>query len=158
MKRFLSLMIVAALSMTMTAGCKKESGKIDLSVGLWPDETQADALAKKNEKKDSFMAENPDINIIPDTYAYDTKTFTMKAAANQLPNIYVTYYTEISQIIKSGYAADLTPALAKYGWDKAINPELLELCTVDGKVYGLPQSVYVQGLYINKKYSGRLDL
>ena len=151
MKRFLSLMIVAALSMTMTAGCKKESGKIDLSVGLWPDETQADALAKKNEKKDSFMAENPDINIIPDTYAYDTKTFTMKAAANQLPNIYVTYYTEISQIIKSGYAADLTPALAKYGWDKAINPELLELCTVDGKVYGLPQSVYVQGLYINKK-------
>ncbi len=150
-KKFLSLLLVAALSMAMTTGCKKESGKVNLSVGLWPDETQAEALAKKNAKKDEFMAENPDINIIPDTYAFDTKTFTMKAAANQLPNLYVTYYTEISQIIKSGYAADITPILKKYGWDKAINPDLLELCTVDGKVYGLPQSVYAQGLYINKK-------
>lgn len=154
MKKSILLALTAALLLSAASGCgnKKEvDGKVNLSVGLWPDETQPEALESRNKTKDKFMAENPDINIIPDTYAFDTKTFTMKASAGQLPNLYVTYFTEIQQTIKSGYAADITDVFNEYGYDKYLNPQLVDLCKQDGKIYALPQSVYAQGLYINQK-------
>lgn len=90
-KRQLISIGLAAIMLTAASGCgtnKEESGKINISVGLWPDETQGDALKKQNAMKDEFMTANPDINVIGDTYKYDTKTFTMKASANQLPTMY----------------------------------------------------------------------
>lgn len=153
MKKNITL-ILAAAALLSASGCGKDAkddGKIDFSVGLWPDETQAEALEKKNKIKDDFMQENPDINIIPNTYKFDTKTFSMKASAGQLPNLYNTYFTDIQQIIKNGYAADLTEVFDEYGYDKYLNPQLIELCSNDGKVYALPNGIYAQGLYINKK-------
>ena len=77
--------VLTTLLLTAASGCGngEESGKINLKVGLWPDETTPESLATQNKTKDEFMAANPDINIIGDTYKYDTKTFTMKASANQ---------------------------------------------------------------------------
>lgn len=153
MKKIISIALVSAMTLSALCGCgSKDDGKTKLSVGLWPDETQGEWLTKKNEQKDKFMQENPDIEIIPDTYAYDTKTFNVKASANQLPNLYVTYFTEIKQIVNSGYAADITDVLEEEGYDKQINEQVLEYCKDEnGKIIAIPQSVYAQGLYINKK-------
>lgn len=147
---------LAAVSLVATAsGCKnlrpgEVDGKINVSVGKWPNDTDKKSLESRNEMRDEFMAENEDINIIGDTYQYDTKTFTMKASAGQLPNLFVTGFTEIDQIIGSGYAADITEAMKEHGFDKAINPELMDLVTKDGKIYGIPTDAYALGLYINK--------
>ena len=145
--------LVLALA-ALTGGCAKQAddGKITLKVGNWPDETNAESLTKQNELKDKFTEANPDINIVPDTYTFDTKTFTMKASADQLPNLYSTWFTEIDNIIKQGYAADITEQMKKHGFDTAINSELLNLVKDEnGKIYGVPTDAYAQGLYIDKK-------
>ncbi len=146
---------LAAVTLISAGGCSKTKdvdGKVNISIGRWPDETNKEALTIQNKLKDDFMAANPDINIIPDTYAYDTKTFTMKASANQLPTVYGTYFTEVSQIIKQGYAADITEYMDKHNFTKNLNPVLLKAVTgEDGRIYGIPFFGYIQGLYINKK-------
>ena len=152
MKKTISLTL-AALLLAAASGCGngEESGKINLKVGLWPDETTPESLATQNKTKDEFMAANPDINIIGDTYKYDTKTFTMKALANQLPNMFKPWFTEIQQIIRQGYAADITDAMKAHGFDTGLNPELIKFVTgEDGKIYGIPTDAYMQSLYINK--------
>ena len=153
-KKQIALILAVAL-LAAAGGCgnqKTEEGKINLSVGLWPDETNPESLKKQNALKDNFMAAHPNINIIPDTYAFDTKTFMMKASADQLPNIYSTWFTEISNIIKQGYAADITDQIKAHGFDTSLNPDLLNLVKDEnGRIYGVPTDAYAQGLYINKK-------
>lgn len=152
--KILSIVLAALMAVGTLSGCgqkKSDDGKVSLSVGNWPDESKPSEVKNMKEKQEEFMKENPDINIIPDTYQYDTKTFTMKAAAKQLPNMFVTYFTEVQQIIKSGTAADLTDFVKKHGWDKDYNEKVFDYCKDEnGKIYALPQSCYAQGLYINK--------
>ena len=101
-KKQIALVLAAASLLSMAAGCgganKEVDGKINLKVGLWPDETQEKSLEKQNQLRDEFMEAHTDINIIPDTYKYDTKTFNMKANANQLPNMFKPWFTEIKQL------------------------------------------------------------
>ena len=98
------------------------------------------------------MEENQGINVKGDTYAYDTKTFSMKASAGQLPTVYNTFLTEMKMIIDQGYGADITEAAQKFGYLDALNPDLLAMVKDEnGKVYGLPNKAYAMGLYINKK-------
>lgn len=153
-KKTMAMVLAAICAVGVVSGCagsKKGDGKIDVSIGAWPNEMDQTGLEKRNKIKDEFMAENPDINIIGDTYNYDTKTFTMKASANQLPNAFKTWLTEVQQIIKQGYAADVTDAIKAHGFDKSLNPELLKWVTgEDGKYYALPTDAYVLGFYLNK--------
>ncbi len=154
-KKIIALFLAAAALTGIVSGCgnsqKQEDGKINISIGLWPDNTNQKALDTANKQKDDFMLQNPDINILPDTYKYDTKTFTMKASANQLPNMFKPWFTEIKQIIKQGYAADITDAMKNHGFDTALNPQLIDLVTGDdGKIYGVPTDAYILGLYVNK--------
>ena len=146
-----------AISLTgVFSGCngedKKEEGKINISVGNWPDETNPEGIANQEKLVASFEEENPDINVIGDTFRYDTKTFTIKAAAGQLPTMYKPWFTEINQIIDSGYAADITDLAKKNGFSDALNPELMKYVTDEnGRVYGLPTDAYVLGLAVNKQ-------
>lgn len=149
---------LAAISLIgMFSGCKaetgkKEEGKINISVGNWPDETNPEGVANQEKLVEGFEKENPDINVIGDTFRYDTKTFTMKAAAGQLPTMYKPWFTEINQIIDAGYAADITELAKEHGYTDALNPELMKYVTDEnGRVYGLPTDAYVVGLALNKK-------
>lgn len=145
--------LMASIMVGALGGCgtPKDDGKVKLQIGEWPDETSQSWLDKQNKTRDDFMKANPDINVVGDTYKYDTKTFTMKASANQLPNMFKPFFTEVSQIIKSGYVADISDAMKKHGFDTGLNPELLKLVTGDdGKIYGVPTDAYMQALYINK--------
>lgn len=156
LQKSISIALSLALSAALLTGCgpknTEEDGRIKVSVGCWPDETQKSSLEKREKMRADFMEKNPDINIVPDTYNYETKTFTMKAAAGQLPNLIRPWYTEINMLIEQGYVADITDQLKKAGYIDAINPELLEMVSDDkGRVYAIPANAYAQGLYINKK-------
>ena len=154
-KKYLTILIAGAMSVAMFAGCSsgnlKDNGKVNITIGSWPYETDknfSEAYAKRLEE---FNKQYPDVEVVTDTYHYDTKTYTMKASANQLPTIYITPYTEFSKIINAGYAADLTDVMKKRGLVDAINPKLIEIVTDDeGRIRALPTSSYVQGLTINK--------
>ena len=153
-QKCIALGLAAVMMAALAGGCGssgEEKGKIKLKIGGWSDETQPEALETQNKLRDEFMEANPGINIISDTYKYDTKTFTMKATANQLPNMYKPWFTEISQIIKQGYAADITDAMKKYGFDTGLNKQLIDMVTgEDGKIYGVPTDAYILGMYVNK--------
>lgn len=155
-KKTIALGLASVLLAAAAYGCTEKNaadteGGVTVSIGNWPGETDVDALEVQNARVAKMKEVYPDITIVPDTYRYDTQTFTMKASANQLPDAYNTWFTEIKQIIKAGYAADITDNLKKIGILDAMNPTLLELVTDDdGRVYGLPTSAYAQGLAINK--------
>lgn len=154
-KRILALLLALTLFAAL-CGCgkKKEadtSGKTVITVANWPDKTNPDGLKKMNRIKDEFMKENPDIIIKTDTYRYDTKTFTMKINGGQMADLFLTWFTELNQLVSSGYVADITSSMDKLGYTKALNPTLLDMVKNNGKIYAVPTNVYAQGLYINKK-------
>ena len=145
-KRSISCILAAVTLFSVTACGTKDSakdGKVSIEIGSWPDETKPTELEKQNKMKDDFMVAFPDIEIVPNTYKYDTKTFVMKASAKQLPNVYSVPFTDTQSVIKQKYAADITSAMKRFGYDKAINPELLNLVKdMNGRIYGIPYSCY----------------
>ncbi len=158
-KRLIAV-VSAALMMATMAGCGNQTnngrgadGKVSVSIGNWPTETDTVALNLKKEQKAEFEEQNPDINIIPDTYKFEVQTFTAKAAAGQLPDVLSNLpYTEAKSVIKNGYAADITDLAEQYGLFDALNPDLIDLCTDEnGRLYLLPNGVETPGISINKE-------
>ena len=151
--------ILAVILLTAAAGCSKGStggkngdngGKVTISVGNWEPETSP-VREDVDKAWHKFMDENPDIIVEPDTYVYDAQTFIMKAAANQLPTLYTTHFTEIDKIRNAGYSSDVTEALRKHGFMETMNPDLLELVTDEnGRAFAIPYNAYAMGLYIYK--------
>ena len=90
MKKLLSLAIAFVLTLS-AVGCSmnKEtastSGKTQISVGMWPKEKEN---PKEYERfmsmKERFEAANPDVEIIPDTWAFNLGSFLAKAASGNL--------------------------------------------------------------------------
>ncbi len=145
------VMIMVALSFV---GCgkkvndKDEQGRTIISIGAWPAKAGPD-LDNRIKTKEKFEAENPDVVVEGDVWTFDLKSFYAKAAGGQLPNYYITNLTEVSQIIDSGYSADVTDAMEKYGFLDKLNPLILDLISKDGKVYAIPYKAYALGLAFN---------
>lgn len=152
--RLVSATVVAALSVTLFAGCaneandKDEQGRTVISVGSWPT-SAGDALDKINARKARFEEANPDVVIEPDEWAFDRRTFYSKAAGGQLPTVYLTGVTEIPEIIDSEYSADLTKVLSKRGYDGMFNKDVLDIISKDGKIMAFPIGAYILGLGYN---------
>ncbi len=155
-KRALCLGLAGVLSFGVLAGCggKKnaDNGKVKISVGNWPDEKADPTRYKVYEGYLKKMnAKYPNIEIVPDTYQYSLDTFIVRSAADQIPTLFGSWYTEINKVIDAGAAKDITSIMKEKGYDKAMNKDVLELCTKDGKIYATPHDAYAQGLFINKK-------
>jgi ABC-type glycerol-3-phosphate transport system substrate-binding protein len=127
--------------------------------GDWP-KAQDKRLPQYEEWKKKFDAENPNIKMKEENFLYDTNTFLPKAESGQLPNMFGTFLTEPKKIINAGYAADITDIIKRYGYDKALNPALLDLVKKDGKIYGITTGGYFMGVWYNMnlfKQAGLLD-
>lgn len=145
-----ALLVALVMSITLFVGCDKkgEDGQTVISVGEWPSK-EGPELDKANEKKARFESANTDVQVEPDVWRFDIKTFFAKAAGGKLPTLYNTNYTELSQIIDSEYSADLTEVLSKRGYDGMLNEDVLEVVSKDGKIFSFPISAYVMGLAYN---------
>lgn len=146
---------LAAATLAAGAGCgkkgkkaKDDSGRAIVYVGGWTEKEGAarDALLKR---KAMYESKNPDAVIEGDPWSFKLDTFYAKAEAGELPTVYSTNYTELSQIIASNYSADLTDVLKKRGYDGKFNETILDLASKDGKVYSFPVSAYALGLGYN---------
>ena len=58
-------------------------------------------------------------------------------------------FTDVKANAKAGYLRDITEIMKKNGLDTALNDQMLDLVTYDGKIYGIPDNAYAQGLEIN---------
>jgi len=141
---------IVSVSAGVLTGCKNESSineKVIVSIANWP--TSEPNLTKNNEMKEKFEADNPDIMIVPDTWGFDLETFYPKAAAGLLPNQFTAYYSEISNLINSGYLADITDVAKETGIYDQLNPIVRDIAMKDGKLYAIPNDSYAMGIAVN---------
>ena len=148
-----SALTALVLASGMLAGCggssdKDSEGRTIISVGSWPPE-ESDALTAMNERKARFEEANPDVVIEPDEWAFDRQTFYAKAAGGQLPTVYLSGFTEMPEIINSGYSSDITEALKNNGLEGMFNENIMDIISRDGKIYAFPTMSYVLGLAYN---------
>ncbi len=148
-----ALVMSAVLATSALAGCggsKTSNGKVQLSVGSWPDKTtDENGYAARQEIVAKFNEQYPDIEIIPDTYAFSADTFYAKAEGETLPVLYEVPYTEAEKVIKFGYASDITDGFKNAGFFDNVNDFVMDKISSDGKVYLIPNSVYTLGLAMN---------
>ena len=153
-QKTIAVAVSAIMAMGMLTSCgaggssKNADGKAVITVGDWP---QKEGTDKDNmeEAKAKFEAANTDVEIKPDAWTFDLQSFYAKAAGGKLPTVYKTNFTEASQIIDSGYSADITAALEKYGLADKFNKDILNLVSKDGKIYAFPYAAYAFGLAYN---------
>ena len=121
LKRITCAIIAAStlVAVGSLSGCGKKStgnnvnGEINVSIANWPLEDPE--LTKMNKKKEKFETDNPNIKITPDTWTFDLQTFYPKAAAGLLPNQFTAFYSEIANLINTGYLSDITDATKEMG-------------------------------------------
>ncbi len=154
--KVVAMMLSGVIAMSVMGGCgksadKDENGKIMVSIGGWPEK---DGREKDNyeKQKAEYEEANPQFTIVPDNWKFDLKSFYAKAAGGQLPTLYTTHFTEASQLISAGYAADLTDTLKKHNIYDSFNKDIIKLLSKDDKVYGFPIAAYALGI------SGNVEL
>lgn len=156
--------IVLCILVGMLAGCgersdKNEQGQTVISVGDWPDKEGAE-LDSMNLRKENFEKSNSDVEVQPNLWKFERKTFYSKAAGGQLPTVYRAGVTEMPEIIASGYSADISSVLKKRGYDGKFNEKMLEVISQDGKIYAFPYACNLMGLMFNAdlyKAAGLMD-
>lgn len=90
-------------------------------------------------------------------------------ASNDLPDIFtVTSQSDLAELARNGMIMDLTDMIDEYAWsrDKEIwgtdGGKLLELATIDGRIYGLPASLpdtdEFSYLWLRKDWLEKLNL
>lgn len=151
--RIVALTAVFALAVGTFVGCDRrnatedEKGRTRVSVS-WP-QKQGAALDNAEAKKSTFEAQNPDVIIEKESWTFDIKTFYAKAAGGQLPTVFAVPFTEVPQMIASGYCADINDVLKKRGYEGKFSPLVLDLVSKDDKVYAFPFEAYMLGLAYN---------
>lgn len=152
-RKIIATMLATVMAAGMLASCgggTTESGKVSLSVGGWPI-NEGKSLDDMNKKKDDFEAQYTDIEIVPDTWTWDIKTFYPKAEAGQMPDLFYTFFTEFQKLTDGDYVADLTDAMKETGYWDNMNPKLRDLCSKDGRIYAMPTQAYALGISYNVK-------
>jgi|AGTN01.3.fsa_nt_gi ABC-type sugar transport system, periplasmic component len=144
---FLAAFILSAL--TGAAGCKKKSGKIEVSIGMWPESSDPKSVEMFTGWKENFERDHPEYEIVPAPYTYNPDTFVPKALSGTLPTVFQTYFTEPKKLIASNFIKDVTSELQTLGWYDKMEPGMRETVSSVGKVYGVPRDGYGLGLFLN---------
>ncbi len=147
------LFVTSFLALGVLSGCGATSGKIVLKIGFWPDSTETKDVAMYQEWKEAFERDNPEYVIKGEPYTYSLSTVAQKALANQLPDVWQTWFTEPPTLVANNFIRDITDIMTENGWIDKMDSEMKQQLT-DGKLYGIPRDGYGLGLIINKKLIG----
>ncbi len=153
-------MALALVSAGFAKSKKKSKDANSIKLGIWPEDTLTADIAMHEQYVKTFNSFYPDMTVVPAYYKYATDNFVPLASSGQLPTIYDTWFTEPQKIINQGFAKDITKEVKALGWDKKMNPGVLELLSKNGKIYGVPRDAYALGLMINVdlfKQAGLVD-
>lgn len=122
---------------------------VTITVTDMPPADQAEARAQWEAQAARFKAMYPNVTVTGLELQYDPAAFAALIAGGQLPTLYRTYFTEPSKLIANNAAADLTALYESSSIAGVFNPELLDIMSADGKIYGIPGNAYALGLVYN---------
>ena len=151
LKKSVCILLAGIMMAGMCASCGQktsESGKVSLGVSDWP-ATEGERLELFNQNKADFKKIYPDVEIVPDTWGFDIKSFYPKAEAGMLPNIYTVPFTEIDKLVDGEYVIDMTDALKEKGYYDNMNEKIRDIVSYEGRVYALPYEAYTFGIAYN---------
>jgi len=148
----ISTVAIAALAIAGLTGCSaaQPDGPVELVIGNQPAATETARLALFNTMVEQFKTAHPNYEITTTEDGWDAQTFTARLAAGDLPTVVGVPFTEIRGLIERGQVADITDATTELGVLDQLNPQLTDLVTNDGHIYGVPTLAYAMGLVYNR--------
>jgi raffinose/stachyose/melibiose transport system substrate-binding protein len=123
----------------------------------WPSsEVYANWLIDEWNKKNGTRIHVTGASVDGETYK--TKQ-TIELASSNPPDLFYSWEGgRAAEIIKNGFAADLTPYYAKYGWDKFLVSASVSLATFDGKKFFVPTEIGASVVWYRKDLYEKLGL
>ena len=161
MQRSTGLLVVTVLGLSATACGSGEPAK-STAGGAAPVSITVDCQPAKSAPKErqawdddvaTFMKAHPGMTVEEHgpQPCYDPKTFGPKLAGGQMETVFVVPVTNYNDVIGQGQALDITPYTSEIKNWNDLRPDVRELVTKDGKVYGVPNVHYGVGLVYNRE-------
>ena len=122
---------------------------VTITVSNMPPTDQTELRAEWEAQAARFEEMYPNVTVEGLELEYDPAAYVALAAGDQLPTLFLTYFTEPQKFIDQGVVADLTPYLEAAGVGDVFNPEILSIMSRDGATYGIPLNAYALGLAYN---------
>jgi ABC-type glycerol-3-phosphate transport system substrate-binding protein len=116
-----------------------------------PPATKAATRQAFLDRVGAFEQANPGIHIEPSDAPWDVQTFAAKLAGGKAETVLEIPLTEPPGLIDRRQVADITAEAKALPEFAALDPKILETLSRDGKIYGLPESMYALGLLYNRK-------
>ena len=123
----------------------------------WPtSETYANWLIDEWNKKNGGRVHVTGASVDGETYK--TKQ-TIELSSSNPPDVFYSWEGgRAAEIIKGGFAADLSGYYKKYGWDKSLNPASVTLATFGGKQFFVPTEIGASVVWYRKDLYQKLGL
>ena len=101
---------------------------------------------------------NPCSGASVDGETYKTKQ-TIEISSSDPPDIFYSWEGgRAGEIIKAGFAADLSDYYKKFGWDKSLNTASVSLAKFGGKQYFVPTEIGASVVWYRKDLHDKLGL
>lgn len=162
MKKTLSLLCAAALSVTAFAGCGEKQGTKEEAMKLkWlvPSDSQkglSEVMSAANEIVREKIGVEIDMNLI-DTGAYEQKVNLMMTSGEQFDLVWTGYMNEYQSVAQDGGLKDITDLVEKFGLSEVVPEYYLESAKIDGKIYGIPNQQVISNPYALMVFSDLLE-
>lgn len=158
MKKWLIMLLTVVLGLLGLAGCSDsdqassnaKGGSVEITYGFW-DKKQVPAV---EEIIKLFNEKNPNIKVKTELTPYGQYFQKLETAATggALPDVMWMNGAHVNQYAEGKVILPLSDLAKKDNYSLDNYPKsLIDLYTVDGKVYGIPKDFDTTGLWYNKK-------
>jgi ABC-type glycerol-3-phosphate transport system substrate-binding protein len=160
-RKFLHSTAVAGAAAATTLGVgPAKAAPIELRYfyrAAWPtSETYANYLIDEWNKKNGDRVHVTGASVDGETYK--TKQ-TIELSSSSPPDVFYSWEGgRAGEIIKAGFAADLTPYYEKFGWHKSLNTASVTLATFGDKQYFVPTEIGASVVWYRKDLHDKLGL
>jgi len=146
---------MTAAVLTACAGGARET--VTLRVLHWAGDYE---VTTEQAIADRFAEAHPGVRVVVESVVtnYDEKLLTSIASGSP-PDVFLLDGPDIPTILDRGLALDLTPYLARAGYDPArVFPQVMEGFERNGRVFALPKDFTPMVLYLNLGVFDRFDV
>ncbi len=153
---FAALLLALMVGVALTPGCSQktaptpETGRAKLTFWNTMGVMESEVLPGLIK---TFMDQNPDIQVLVEKVSfYDARLkFEQGMKAGVAPDVFRTDRFWLSDFVRAGRLEDLDPGGLTEDLEDLV-PFARQVVTIDGKVWGLPQSVDCLALFYNKTH------
>jgi multiple sugar transport system substrate-binding protein len=161
MRRSTGLLVATVLGLSATACGSSEPATpptaggpepVSITVACQPAKTAPKERQAWDDDVATFMKAHPGVTVksTDQQPCFDPKTFGPKLAGGQMETAFVVPVTNYNDVISQGQALDISQYTGEIKNWGDLRPDVKELVTKDGKVYGVPNVHYGVGLVYNR--------